>query len=81
MNKFIWDKLDFSYMTHKSSNKLWLVVKRVNIRKMTHSISSYLYDALQIQPQILVQITSNSYAAELHFFFFFSVTLGFVKFC
>ena len=37
----------------------------VKIRKTTHSISPYLYNALQIQPQILVQITSNSYAAEL----------------
>ena len=33
----------------------------VKIRKTTHSISRYLYNALQIQPQI----TSNNYAAEL----------------
>ena len=32
---------------------------------MTHSISPYLNNALQIQPQKLVQITSNSYATEL----------------
>ena len=37
----------------------------VKIRFMTRSISSYLYNALQIQPQKLVQITSNCYAAEL----------------
>ena len=41
------------------------LVRRVKIRGTTHSISPYLYNALQIQPQILVQITSNSYAAEL----------------
>ena len=38
---------------------------KVNISKMLHSISLYRYNALQIQPQILVQITPNSYAAEL----------------
>ena len=37
----------------------------VKIRKTIQSISPYLYNALQIQLQILVQITSNSYAAEL----------------
>ena len=39
---------------------------------MTQSISPYLYNTLQIQPQILVQITSNNYAAELQKFFFSS---------
>ena len=34
------------------------------IRKTTHSISRCLYNALQIQPQIPVQITSKSYATE-----------------
>ena len=37
----------------------------VKIRKTTHLISAYVYNALQIQPQILVQIILNSYAAEL----------------
>ena len=32
----------------------------VKIRKTTQSISRYLYNSLQIQPQILVQITPNS---------------------
>ena len=32
---------------------------------MIRWIPRYLYNALQIQPQKLVQITSNSYAAEL----------------
>ena len=32
---------------------------------MTHPISCYLYNDLKIQPQILVQITPNSYADEL----------------
>ena len=32
---------------------------------MAHSVSRYLYNALQIQPEELVQITSNSYADEL----------------
>ena len=37
----------------------------VKISFLNHSISRYLYNALEIQPQKLVQITSNSYAAEL----------------
>ena len=47
----------------KNNNSLFLPL--VKICKTTHSIPRYLYNALQIQPQILVQITSNSYAAEL----------------
>ena len=39
--------------------------KRVKICMTTHSISPYHYNALQIQPQILVPITSNNYAAGL----------------
>ena len=50
------------------------------IHKTTHSISRYLYNALQIQPQILVQITSNSYATELLLLFFFFVKLRLVWF-
>ena len=37
----------------------------VNIRKTTHSISRYPYNALQIHVKKFVQVTSNSYAAEL----------------
>ena len=37
----------------------------VKILCLNQSLSPYLYDALQIQPQKLVQITSNSYAVEL----------------
>ena len=51
----------------------------VMIHKTTQSMSPYLYNALQIQPQI----TSNIYAAELQKkiqIFFFKVTLGFVTF-
>ena len=38
---------------------------QVKIRKTIHSISRHLYNAQQIQPQILVQITTNCYADEL----------------
>ena len=44
---------------------MWMIVTQVNISFFNHSISLYLYNALQIQPQLLVQITSNNYAAEL----------------
>ena len=47
----------------KPTHSVIVIVCRVKIHKMTQSISRYLYNALQIQPQILVQITSNSYAA------------------
>ena len=55
---------------------------QIKIRKTTHSISPYLYNALQIQHQILVQIPSNSYAAELQkiYKFYFKVKLGLVRF-
>ena len=61
-------------------SKKELEKKMVKIRKTTQLISPYLYNALQIQPQVLIQITSNSYAAELQNFFFFKVTLGLVRF-
>ena len=50
----------------------------VKIRKTPHSMPLYLYNALQIQPQIFVQITSNSYAAQLkktYKFLFFRLRL------
>ena len=50
---------------------------------MTHSLSGYLYNALQIQPQILVQITPNSYAHELQKniqFLFLGYVSGLIRF-
>ena len=49
----------------QSINKEEMGKKMVKIRKTIQSISRYLYNALQMQTQILVHITSNSYAAEL----------------
>ena len=37
-----------------------IILLMVKIRFLNHSISRYLYNALQIQPQNLVQITLNN---------------------
>ena len=65
---------------------LVIIHLEVKIRKTTHSISPYLYNAIQIQPQIFVQITSKTYAAELEkknanlFFRLYQVQLDLVGF-
>ena len=69
MLRFGKGRLDFIIQIENKQRGLWLLASQwealVKICFITHSISSYFYNALQIQLQKLVQITSNSYAAEL----------------
>ena len=58
-----------------SNQKLWLRQVWVKIRKTTHSISHYLYNALQIQLQTVMLLNYRKI-----YDFFFLVTLGFVTF-
>ena len=57
--------LDFLKTFGSVPNQRLLTKTKVKIRFLNHSISHYLYNALQIQPQKLVQITSHSYTTEL----------------